>query len=41
MAGGCKRDAGFGLSGLEIFAVATAWIAAGYANSCGQATSEE
>jgi hypothetical protein len=41
MARGCKRDGRFGLSGLEIFAVATDRIAADRANRCGQTTSEE
>jgi hypothetical protein len=41
MAGGRKRDDRLGLSGLEIFAAATAWIAVDRANSRGQATSEE
>jgi hypothetical protein len=41
VAGGCERDGRFGLSDLEIFAVATAWFAAARANSSGQATEEE
>jgi hypothetical protein len=40
MAGGCKRDARFRLSGFKVFAAA-ARIAADCANSCGQASSEE
>ena len=41
MAGGCERDGCFGLSGLEIFTVATDRIAADPANRRGQAITEE